>query len=182
MAKRQPITIIDNPLDQTVDQPSRAEASENSTPVNAPTPTPPTDTAELAAATPPPPAPPHPVPPPAPPHAVPRRTQLVASSSDPPLGPVRLGPPLQEAQTPVFARVPQSVALAFERITLAVRQAEHETSQKALPAQELLAALIWRHGNGDDPEAVRELIELFREYRAARYAASIKRIETQPAA
>lgn len=174
MAKRLPIAITDNPLDQTIDGLGHHEPRENSTPVKTPAPSPPTDNTRLAAEAPPMPDPPRPVPP--------RSPSGHASNNDPPLGPVRLGPPLQEAQTPVFARVPQSVALAFERMILAVRQAERESSQKALPAQELLAALIWRHGNGDDPDAVRELIELFREYRAARYVASIKRIETQPAA
>ncbi|MEO8967310.1 MAG: hypothetical protein ABI427_07115 [Solirubrobacteraceae bacterium] len=172
MAKRQPIAITDNPLDQTVAEPSRDHVQERSTPIKPLSSARPSDNDERAA----------PAPQQAPPRTVAPRGSLDASSIDPPLGPVRLGPPLQEAQTPVFARVPQSVALAFDRMTLAVRQAERESSQKALPAQELLAALIWRHGNGDDPEAVRELIELFREYRAARYAASIKRIETQPAA
>lgn len=94
----------------------------------------------------------------------------------------RPGPSLDEALTTVFARVPESIALAFERLTLAVRQTERQPSQKALPAQELLGALLWRYGNGDEPEVVRDMIELLREYRAARYAASIKRIEAKPAA
>jgi hypothetical protein len=102
--------------------------------------------------------------------------------ADAALGPAQAGPSLDEALTTVFARVPESIALAFERLTLAVRHSERQPSQKALPAQELLGALLWRYGNGDDQEVVREMIELLREYRAARYAASIKRIETKPAA
>ena len=120
------------------------------------------------------------------PNATTARTEAAArpevEADDPGARPARPGPSLDEALTTVFARVPESIALAFERLTLAVRQTERQPSQKALPAQELLGALLWRYGNGDEPEVVRDMIELLREYRAARYAASIKRIETRPAA
>jgi hypothetical protein len=178
MAKRQPITLTDNPLAAVaarVEEAPRAEALNAQT---AETSRPPAASASAGAPS----STKAPKPRPARPSTAPKPGRRVAMATDPVLGPARLGPSLDEAVTTVFARVPESIALAFERMTLAVRQTERQPSQKALPAQELLGALLWRYGNGDDPEAVRELIELLREYRAARYAASIKQIETTPAA
>jgi hypothetical protein len=180
MAKRQPITLTDNPLAAA---PARVEVDPRLEGLNGQTAETPRPTAAGASASAPSPAK-APKPRRARSSTAPKDAGRVATAKvgDPVLGPARFGPSLDEAVTTVFARVPESIALAFERMTLAVRQTERQPSQKALPAQELLGALLWRYGNGDDPEAVRELIELLREYRAARYAASIKQIETTPAA
>jgi hypothetical protein len=79
-------------------------------------------------------------------------------------------PPLDERLELVSARLPASLARRPALMAGKLRERTGIGSQKALPAQELIAALVWTMGHPDDPEAVDGLERVLRAYRGRRYA------------
>jgi hypothetical protein len=90
------------------------------------------------------------------------------------------GPLLPDEQTKdVFARVPVSIASDFGEMVTKIRRREGTSSQKKLAAQEILSALLWRHGNGRDADAVAELGRTLDKYRLARADAQRDRLHAR---
>lgn len=88
-------------------------------------------------------------------------------------------PPLDEQLEFISGRVPASLALRLNALTLALRQRQAtRTNQKGLPQQEVLAVLLWAAGDPDDPQAVDSLAELHARFRAGRYAAAAARLSS----
>lgn len=83
-------------------------------------------------------------------------------------------PALDEQLTLLAARVPASLNRALERHAVQLREEEGGSSQKRLPKQEVLAALLWTAGDPDDGAARHRLRSLYREYRSRRLAAAAR--------
>lgn len=86
-------------------------------------------------------------------------------------------PALDERVELVSTRLPVSLARALERHTRALRDRHDVGSQKALPMQEVLAAVVWALGAPDTEDAVDRLDTIYRSYRARRMAAAAKALE-----
>jgi len=79
-------------------------------------------------------------------------------------------PPLDERLELISARLPASLAGRPARMAVKLRERTGVT-QKALPAQELIAVALWAvMGDPDDPDAVDAFEQLLRTYRSRRYA------------
>ncbi len=63
----------------------------------------------------------------------------------------------------MFGRVPASLARRLEGAVFELKAGRTRVSQ-----QEVLAALLWRHVNHDDPDSLRALHELLDAYETAR--------------
>jgi hypothetical protein len=82
-------------------------------------------------------------------------------------------PRLDEPLELLSSRLPASLRRSLTELTTALRTRDGERlSQKSLPEQEVLAALIWAAGTAGDPDAVARLGATLREFRARRYAAA----------
>ena len=86
-------------------------------------------------------------------------------------------PALDERVELVSTRLPVSLARALERHTRALRDRHDVGSQKALPMQEVLAAVIWALGDPDSDAAVDRLDTVYRGYRSRRMAAAARALE-----
>ncbi len=84
-------------------------------------------------------------------------------------------PEFDEPLTLVGARLPTSLARSLDRHAQALRS-RHGGSQKALPKQDLLAALIWAAGDPEDQAARTAVAEVYDQYRARRLAAESARV------
>ena len=86
-------------------------------------------------------------------------------------------PTLDERVELISTRLPVSLSRALERHTRALRDRHDLASQKALPMQEVLAALVWALGDPEDEAAVERLDGIYRSYRARRMAAAARALE-----
>ena len=77
----------------------------------------------------------------------------------------------------VSTRLPVSLSRALDRHTRALRDRHDLASQKALPMQEVLAAVVWALGDPEDEAAVDRLDAVYRSYRARRMAAAARALE-----
>jgi hypothetical protein len=112
------------------------------------------------------------------PPAVPRPDSL--SASDPRFTPERdlWEPPAWGERVELFStRLPVSLSRALERHTRTLRDRHDLASQKALPMQEVLAAVVWALGDPDDEAAVDRLDAVYRCYRSRRLAAAARALE-----
>ena len=75
---------------------------------------------------------------------------------------------LDERMELVSTRLSVSLSRALDRHTRALRDCHDLASQKALPMQEVLAAVVWALGDPDDEAAVDRLDAIYRGYRARR--------------
>jgi hypothetical protein len=88
-------------------------------------------------------------------------------------------PSLDERVELISTRLPVSLSRALERHTRTLRDRHDLASQKALPMQEVLAALVWALGDPDDEAAVERLDGIYRSYRARRMAAAARALEAR---
>jgi hypothetical protein len=105
-------------------------------------------------------------------HVKPAPAPPAASNEDsaPTRSPASDPPPLDERLELVSARLPVSLAGRPARMAVKLRERTGAT-QKALPAQELIAVAVWAvMGDPDDPSAVEAFEQLLRTYRSRRYA------------
>jgi hypothetical protein len=86
-------------------------------------------------------------------------------------------PTLDERVELMSTRLPVSLSRALERHTRALRDRHDLASQKALPMQEVLAALVWALGDPQDEAAVDRLDAVYRSYRGRRMAAAARALE-----
>ena len=86
-------------------------------------------------------------------------------------------PALNERVELVSTRLPVSLSRALDRHTRALRDRHDLASQKALPMQEVLAAVVWALGDPEDEAAVDRLDAVYRGYRARRMAAAARALE-----
>lgn len=86
-------------------------------------------------------------------------------------------PALDEQLTLLAARVPASLERALERHAVQLREEEGGSSQKRLPKQEVLAALLWTAGDPNDSAARHRLRCVYRKYRSRRLAAAARSLE-----
>jgi len=86
-------------------------------------------------------------------------------------------PALDERVELVSTRLPVSLSRALDRHTRTLRDRHDLTSQKALPMQEVLAAVVWALGDPEDEAAVDRLDAIYRGYRARRMAAAARTLE-----
>jgi hypothetical protein len=77
----------------------------------------------------------------------------------------------------ISTRLPVSLSRALERHTRTLRDRHDLASQKALPMQEVLAAVVWALGDPHDEAAVDRLDKVYRSYRARRMAAAARALE-----
>ena len=86
-------------------------------------------------------------------------------------------PAMDERVELVSTRLPVSLSRALDRHTRALRDRHDLASQKALPMQEVLAAVVWALGDPEDEVAVDRLDAIYRGYRARRMAAAARALE-----
>jgi hypothetical protein len=86
-------------------------------------------------------------------------------------------PAMDERVELVSTRLPVSLSRALDRHTRALRDRHDLASQKALPMQEVLAAVVWALGDPEDEAAVDRLDAVYRSYRARRMAAAARALE-----
>ena len=86
-------------------------------------------------------------------------------------------PALDERVELVSTRLPVSLSRALDRHTRALRDRHDLSSQKALPMQEVLAAVVWALGDPEDAAAGDRLDAIYRGYRARRMAAAARALE-----
>jgi hypothetical protein len=85
-------------------------------------------------------------------------------------------PALDERATLLSTRIPESLSRALELHTRALRDRHGLASQKALPMQEILAAVIWAVGDPEDDASRDRLDAIYRSYRARRMAAAAREL------
>ena len=90
-------------------------------------------------------------------------------------------PALDEHLELVSTRLPVSLSRALDRHTRALRDRHDLASQKALPMQEVLAAVVWALGDPEDEAAVDRLDAIYRGYRARRMAAAAQALSRSDA-
>jgi hypothetical protein len=103
-----------------------------------------------------------------------------SSSTEPRFTPERdlWEPPAWGERVELFStRLPVSLSRALERHTRTLRDRHDLASQKALPMQEVLAAVVWALGDPDDQAAVDRLDAVYRSYRSRRMAAAARALE-----
>jgi hypothetical protein len=105
------------------------------------------------------------------------RTAALSASPWPPVEGFWEPPTLDERVELISTRLPVSLSRALERHTRALRDRHDLASQKALPMQEVLAALVWALGDPQDEAAVDRLDAVYRSYRARRMAAAARALE-----
>jgi hypothetical protein len=86
-------------------------------------------------------------------------------------------PALDERVELTSTRLPVSLSRALDRHTRALRDRHDLASQKALPMQEVLAAVVWALGDPEDKTVVDRLDGIYRSYRARRMAAAARALE-----
>ena len=86
-------------------------------------------------------------------------------------------PAMDERVELVSTRLPVSLSRALDRHTRALRDRHDLPSQKALPMQEVLAAVVWALGDPEDEAAVDRLDTVYRSYRARRMTAAARALE-----
>lgn len=106
-----------------------------------------------------------------------RRRQTAAASTEAQAQPLWEPPALDEQLALLAARVPASLERALERHAAQLREEEGGSSQKRLPKQDVLAALLWAAGDPTDATAQQRLRDLYRQYRSRRLAAAARRLE-----
>jgi hypothetical protein len=79
----------------------------------------------------------------------------------------------------ISARVPEPIVRDWEAMVSEIRASAGTGSQKELPSQEMLTALIWRYGNGRDPATVNAFERTLTEYRLAMREAEAERLRKQ---
>jgi hypothetical protein len=107
----------------------------------------------------------------------PAATAASANDPWPPLEGFWAPPTLDERVELISTRLPVSLSRALERHTRALRDRHDLGSQKALPMQEVLAALVWALGDPQDEAAADRLDAIYRSYRARRMAAAARALE-----
>jgi hypothetical protein len=86
-------------------------------------------------------------------------------------------PALNERAVLLSTRIPESLSRALELHTRALRDHHGLASQKALPMQEILAAVIWALGDPEDDASVARLDAIYRSYRSRRMAAAARALK-----
>jgi hypothetical protein len=98
-------------------------------------------------------------------------------TQSPSLAPLWEPPPLSERAELVSTRLPASLTRALELHTRALRDRHATPSQKGLPMQEVLAAIVWAVGDPEDETAAERLDGIYRSYRARRMAAAAQALD-----
>jgi hypothetical protein len=88
-------------------------------------------------------------------------------------------PALDERVDLVSTRLPSTLARALELHTRGLRDRHDRASQKALPMQEVLAAIVWALGDPEDDATIARMDAIYRSYRARRMAAAAQALEAR---
>jgi hypothetical protein len=104
-------------------------------------------------------------------------TASIGDSSATPENHLWAPPAWDERVELISTRLPVSLSRALERHTRALRDRHDLSSQKALPMQEVLAAVVWALGDPDDEAASDRLDAVYRSYRSHRMAAEARALE-----